>query len=62
MNNNINEMPATYSTGWVYILENEAMPNLFKIGFTRKTVEERVAELRDKQRVAAFEIFRGQAA
>jgi len=52
MNNNINEMPATYSTGWVYILENEAMPNLFKIGFTRKTVEERVAELSNHTGVA----------
>lgn len=38
-------MPPTYMTGWVYVLENESMPNLFKVGFTGKTVEARLAEL-----------------
>ncbi len=31
--------------GCVYILKNEAMPGLIKIGYTRKTPEERAAEL-----------------
>jgi T5orf172 domain len=39
------EMPPTYSTGWIYVLENERMPTLFKIGFTKNAVEQRVAEL-----------------
>ena len=41
------QMPPTYSTGWIYILENEHMPGLLKIGFTRKTVEGRIRELSD---------------
>jgi hypothetical protein len=40
-------MPPTYSTGWIYVLENEHMPAIFKVGFTRKTVEGRIGELSD---------------
>jgi hypothetical protein len=37
---------ATPSTpGWVYILTNEAMPGMVKIGLTTKTSKERAAEL-----------------
>ena len=32
-------------TGYVYILENAAMPDFVKIGMTNRTVSERVAEL-----------------
>ena len=45
MDSNANGMPATYATGWIYALENERMPNVLKIGFTKNTVQERVAEL-----------------
>lgn len=38
------EVPPTYATGWIYVLENPYMPNLFKIGFTKNTVEQRVIE------------------
>jgi hypothetical protein len=39
-------MTATPSTpGWVYILTNEAMPGMVKIGLTTKTPKERAAEL-----------------
>ena len=31
--------------GYVYILTNEAMPNLVEIGYTDRTPEERAAEL-----------------
>ena len=33
------------SPGWVYILTNEAMPGLVKIGLTTRTPKERAAEL-----------------
>ena len=45
MDDTANEMPPTCSTGWVYVLENPHMPSLFKIGFTKNTVEQRIAEL-----------------
>jgi hypothetical protein len=38
-------MPPTYSSGWIYVLENGRMPNVLKIGFTKNSVQERVAEL-----------------
>jgi hypothetical protein len=31
--------------GYLYILSNNAMPNLFKIGFTTRTITERIREL-----------------
>ena len=31
--------------GYVYLLTNEAMPGYVKIGFTERTVEERIEEL-----------------
>lgn len=37
--------PAPSKTGWVYVLTNEAMPGLVKIGFTTRTPKERAAEL-----------------
>jgi hypothetical protein len=39
------EMPPAYSTGWIYILSNRSMRGLLKIGYTRRTVEERVKQL-----------------
>jgi hypothetical protein len=45
VNSLASEMPPTYSTGWMYVLENERMPNVLKIGFTKNSVQERVAEL-----------------
>ncbi len=36
---------APASPGWVYILTNEAMPGLVKIGLTTRTPKERAAEL-----------------
>jgi hypothetical protein len=39
-------MPPTHVTpvfGWVYVLVNKAMPDLAKIGFTLRRIEERVA-------------------
>ncbi len=38
-------MPPTYSTGWIYVLKNESMPRLLKIGFTKGTLEQRIKEL-----------------
>lgn len=32
-------------SGYVYLLKNEAMPGIYKIGMTNRTVEERVKEL-----------------
>ncbi len=37
--------PAPSKPGWVYILTNEAMPGLVKIGLTTRTPKERAAEL-----------------
>ena len=31
-------------SGYIYCLENESMPGLLKIGFTERTMEERLAE------------------
>src|ERR1700752_4045790 len=45
MGQTTDEMPPTYATGWIYVLENEYMPCLFKIGFTKNTVEQRITEL-----------------
>lgn len=39
--------------GFVYILSNEKMPGLIKIGFTTRTVEERIAELNSMTGVPA---------
>jgi hypothetical protein len=35
----------TIMRGYLYVLSNKAMPNLLKIGFTTRTVEERIQEL-----------------
>lgn len=37
--------PAPSKPGWVYVLTNEAMPGLVKIGLTTRTPKERAAEL-----------------
>ncbi|EOH0528244.1 GIY-YIG nuclease family protein [Klebsiella aerogenes] len=40
------EFPEGYSPGgWVYVLENEAMPGLYKVGMTTSSPEKRAAEL-----------------
>jgi predicted RNA-binding Zn-ribbon protein involved in translation (DUF1610 family) len=39
--------------GFVYILSNETMPDIVKIGFTERTVAERIAELSAHTGVAA---------
>ena len=45
------------SVGYVYVLSNQQMPGLVKIGFTTKDVKVRVAELSSATGVpAAFEI------
>ena len=36
---------ATAINGYVYLLSNTSMPGLVKVGFTRRTVEERLKEL-----------------
>ncbi|WP_258807259.1 GIY-YIG nuclease family protein [Pseudidiomarina sp. CB1] len=33
------------SLGWVYVLENASLPNLVKVGFTTRKVEERLREI-----------------
>lgn len=38
-------MPPTNYVGWLYVLANAAMPSLLKIGYTTKTVEQRVRDL-----------------
>lgn len=47
---------AHISTGYVYILSNPTMPNLLKIGFTERDVEERVEELNSTGVPVPFEI------
>lgn len=42
--------------GYLYILTNKAMPNLLKIGFTTRTIEERVRELSSTGVPSRFEI------
>lgn len=37
--------PTPSAPGWVYVLTNEAMPGLVKIGLTTRTPKERAAEL-----------------
>lgn len=47
---------AHISTGYVYILSNPSMPNLVKIGFTERDVDERVEELNSTGVPVPFEI------
>jgi hypothetical protein len=47
---------AHISTGYLYILSNPSMPNLLKIGFTERDVEERVEELNSTGVPVPFEI------
>jgi T5orf172 domain len=42
--------------GYLYILSNNAMPNLFKIGFTTRTITERIRELSSTGVPGAFEV------
>lgn len=42
--------------GCVYILKNEAMPGLIKIGFTKRTAEERADELYETGVPMPFEV------
>lgn len=39
------EFAAVIKSGFVYVLRNEAMPGLVKVGFTMKSPEDRAAEL-----------------
>jgi hypothetical protein len=39
------EMPRTELIGYVYVLVIDAMPGLLKVGFTTRTIEERLREL-----------------
>lgn len=40
------DFPEGYSPrGWVYVLENEAMPGLYKVGMTTNSPDKRAAEL-----------------
>ena len=46
------------TTGFVYVLTNESMPGLVKIGYTERTVEERIKELSQPTGVPTpFECF-----
>lgn len=47
---------AHISTGYIYILSNPSMPNLLKIGFTERNVDERVEELNSTGVPVPFEI------
>ncbi len=47
---------AHISTGYVYILSNPSMPNLLKIGFTERDVDERVDELNSTGVPVPFEV------
>jgi T5orf172 domain len=42
--------------GYLYILSNSAMPNLFKIGFTTRTIKERIQELPSTGVPGVFEV------
>ena len=44
------------STGHVYVLSNSAMPGLIKIGFTTRSIRERIEELSHTGVPAKFEI------
>ena len=45
MNNNIRTYSTREKKGWVYVITNNAMPNIVKIGFTYRKPEERAYEL-----------------
>ncbi len=47
---------AHISNGYVYVLSNPSMPNLLKIGYTERDVDERVAELNSTGVPVPFEI------
>lgn len=38
------ETPSTDTAGWVYCFENDAMPGMYKVGVTRRTPTQRLAE------------------
>lgn len=42
--------------GWVYVIENPAMPNICKIGMTTRTPEERAQELHDTGSPAPYHV------
>lgn len=45
------------SRGYVYVLVNESMPNLVKVGMTTRTVEQRASELFQTGVPTPFEIY-----
>jgi hypothetical protein len=42
--------------GYLYILSNNSMPNLFKIGFTNRTIKDRIRELSSTGVPGSFEV------
>ena len=42
--------------GWIYVIENPAMPNICKIGMTTRTPEERAQELHDTGSPAPYHV------